>query len=333
MITKHIVVLPYDEQWKQDFLKIKAELTDALGQLIIRIEHVGSTSVPGLSAKPIIDIDVVIKDYSLFENVVSALGKIGYQHEGDLGIKGREAFKYSGKEHLRKHHLYVCPEDSPELKRHMAFRDYLRTHPDAVWEYSRIKEEGAARYPDDIERYIAHKSPFIERIYAELGLSTFHADERDRIKLVPMTADMYHSFFSEYENDPDILLPGQEYVHYEYSEEKAANYIQRQRDMKRIPLAIMCGDEIVGEIVIKSIEPRQCATLSIVLKNAQYKDRGIGTQAVRLAIQYVFNELDIPTLYADTVRTNSRSQHVLEKAGFTLIREDEDFKYYRIDRT
>lgn len=170
MITKHVVVLPYDEQWKHDFLQIKAELTNVLGQLAIEIEHVGSTSVQGLSAKPIIDIDVVIKDYSGLEDAISALGKIGYQHEGNLGIVGREAFKYDGKEHLRKHHLYVCPEDSPELKRHIEFRDYLKTHPDAVREYSRIKEEGAELYSDDIDRYIEHKSTFIEKIYEEIGI-------------------------------------------------------------------------------------------------------------------------------------------------------------------
>ncbi|MCR5005867.1 MAG: GrpB family protein [Clostridiales bacterium] len=170
MITKHVVVVPYDEQWKLDFLQIKAELSDALGQLAIGIEHVGSTSVQGLSAKPIIDIDVIIKDNTALENVVSALGEIGYRHEGNLGIVGREAFKYDGKEHLRKHHLYVCPKDSPELKRHIAFRDYLRTHPEAAREYSRIKEEGAKKYPDDIEKYIEYKAPFIERIYAEIGV-------------------------------------------------------------------------------------------------------------------------------------------------------------------
>ena len=170
MVTKHIVVLPYDEQWERAFLTIKAELADALGQMIIGIEHVGSTSVPGLSAKPIIDIDVVMKDRTVWEDVLSALREIGYQHEGDLGIAGREAFKYDGKEHLQKHHLYVCPEDSPELKRHIAFRDHLRDHPDAVREYSHIKEEGARRFPDDIERYIEYKTPFIEKIYAEIGI-------------------------------------------------------------------------------------------------------------------------------------------------------------------
>ena len=170
MVTKHVVVLPYDAQWRQDFLKIKDELIDALGQLAVSIEHVGSTSVQGLSAKPIIDVDVVIKDYSVLDRVIISLENIGYRYEGDLGIAGREAFKYDGKEHLRKHHLYVCPQDSAELHRHIAFRDYLRSHPEAAREYGRIKEEGARLYPFDIDGYIEYKSPFIEKIYANIGL-------------------------------------------------------------------------------------------------------------------------------------------------------------------
>ena len=168
MGTKHVIVLPYDEQWEQDFLRIKYELQDALGPLALAIEHIGSTSVHGLSAKPIIDIDVVIEDSSVLGSVIASLAKIGYRHEGNLGIVGREAFKYEGKDHLRRHHLYVCPRDSAELKRHIAFRDYLLTHPDAVKEYGRIKEEGARLYPYDIDNYIEYKSPFIEKIYAAI---------------------------------------------------------------------------------------------------------------------------------------------------------------------
>ena len=156
--------------------------------------------------------------------------------------------------------------------------------------------------------------------------------EPDRIKLIPMTAEMYRSYFTEYENDPDLFLPGQTYVPYEYSEENVRQYVQRQRDRNRIPLAILYDDEIVGEIILKNIEPHKCATMGIALRNAGYKDRGIGTQAERLAVQYVFDTLGIPTLYADTIRSNVRSQHVLEKAGFSFIREDNDFKYYRIDK-
>ena len=169
MTTRHIVVLPYDEKWQQAFLHIKSELEPALGQLAISIEHVGSTSVPGLAAKPIIDIDVVVRKTDL-EPAIKALAAIGYVHEGNGGIEGREMFKYSGKEHLMEHHLYVCPEDSRELKRHVLFRDYLRSHPDAVQSYSQIKKEAAELYPGDIDSYINHKGSVIEKIYKELGL-------------------------------------------------------------------------------------------------------------------------------------------------------------------
>ena len=165
MKTKHVVVLPYDEKWKQDFTSIKSELLQSLGDIAISVEHVGSTSVEGLAAKPIIDIDVVVKKEQI-NDAILALANIGYIHEGDLGIPGREAFKYFGKEHLQRHHLYVCADDSLELKRHLAFRDYLRTHPDAVDEYSKIKIKAANLYPDDIDKYMEYKAPVIEKIYS-----------------------------------------------------------------------------------------------------------------------------------------------------------------------
>ena len=170
MATRNIVVEPYNEAWKSDFEAIEKELAAALGDLALSIEHVGSTSVPGLSAKAIIDIDVVIEDRSKIPAVVEALATIGYIHDGDKGIPGREAFDYEGKEHLRNHHLYVCAQDADELKRHLSFRDYLSSHPEAVAEYSRIKLEGAKLYPHDIDSYIEHKAPFIQGIYKELGL-------------------------------------------------------------------------------------------------------------------------------------------------------------------
>ena len=169
MTTRNIIVLPYDEKWKQAFLDIKSELAAALGPLALSIEHVGSTSVPGLAAKPIIDIDVVVRKTNL-ESAIKALATIGYEHEGNGGIEGREMFKYSGKEHLMDHHLYVCPEDSRELKRHVLFRDYLLSHPDAVQAYSQIKKVAAELYPHDIDSYINHKGTVIEKIYKELGL-------------------------------------------------------------------------------------------------------------------------------------------------------------------
>ena len=171
MRTKTVTVREYDPQWVSDFEAIAGELRCILAEHTLAIHHVGSTSVPGMAAKPIIDLDVVIADYSVFPAVLEKLKSIGYFHEGDLGIPNREAFCYDGKFHLRKHHLYVCPADSPELRRHLIFRDFLRSHPEAAAEYSQIKRDAAVRYPDDIDSYIRHKTPCIEKLYAECGLS------------------------------------------------------------------------------------------------------------------------------------------------------------------
>jgi len=164
-------VLPYDSAWKAAFEEIRKEIEQAAGDLIVDIEHVGSTSVEGMSAKPCIDLDVVIPDHTVFDAVADRLKAIGYFHEGDLGIKGREAFRYSGKPHLMTHHLYVCPRDSRELHRHVTFRNFLKSHPEAVKQYSTVKETAARLFPDDIDRYMAYKAPCIQALYAQCGLT------------------------------------------------------------------------------------------------------------------------------------------------------------------
>ena len=169
-MARRVIVVPYNEQWKTDFETIRQYLFPTIKDIIISIEHIGSTSVEGLSAKPIIDIDVVIKDYCVFDAVVEKLASLGYTHEGNLGIEDREAFDYKGNTDLPKHHLYVCPEFSLELHRHIAFRDYLRNNNEAVQKYSKVKEEGARLFPDSIDDYISYKSPYIEEIYKKCGL-------------------------------------------------------------------------------------------------------------------------------------------------------------------
>lgn len=174
-MAKRVVVIPYNEQWKTDLETIKQHLLPAVKDTIISIKHIGSTYVERLAAKPIIDIDVIIKDYSVFETLVEKLASLGYIHEGNLGIKDREAFDYKGNADLPKHHLYVCPEFSAELHRHIVFRDYLRNNPEAVLKYSKVKEEGAKLFPYSIDDYIAYKSPCIEEIYRKCGLNKYKA--------------------------------------------------------------------------------------------------------------------------------------------------------------
>ena len=170
MRTDRVVVVPYDETWVFAFEKIKSEIEAVIGDMILGIEHVGSTSVKGMSAKPCIDVDVIIQDDSIFDEIAEKLGTIGYIHEGDLGIKDREAFKYTDKPHLMMHHLYVCPRYSEELRRHITFRDFLRHNTEAVKQYSFVKEEAARLFPNDIDQYIEYKTPCIEKLYAMCGL-------------------------------------------------------------------------------------------------------------------------------------------------------------------
>ena len=167
---REIVVVPYDPAWAAEFERVRAFVAPTLAGLALRVEHVGSTSVPGLWAKPILDIDCVIPSMADLPEVVRRLNPLGYRHKGDLGIPTRESFAYEGAMGFLAQHFYVCPADSPELKRHLALRDYLRAHTDARDEYSRIKREGARLYPHDIDAYIDHKGLFIRGIYAACGL-------------------------------------------------------------------------------------------------------------------------------------------------------------------
>lgn len=169
-----------------------------------------------------------------------------------------------------------------------------------------------------------------ERI--EIGKMKVCNKVNGEVYLLPMTAEMYHEYFREYQNDLDLYIDKNAYVDYVYDEEKVNQYIKRQVDLKRKNFAVMCGNEMVGELVFKNMEEHKSATLGIAMRNVKYKDKGYGTKAEILAIDYVFHELDIPTLYADSILSNTRSQHVLEKVGFQLTGEDGQFKYYRIDR-
>ena len=141
--TKNVMVVPYNPEWKNEFERIKSHLENTVGDMSVRIEHVGSTSVEELWAKPIIDIDIVIENRDDFEKVKNSLERIGYYHEGDLGIEGREAFGYDEKNEFMKHHLYVCHKDSQQLKNHIEFRNHLRQNKDDRDRYSEVKAKAA----------------------------------------------------------------------------------------------------------------------------------------------------------------------------------------------
>jgi GrpB-like predicted nucleotidyltransferase (UPF0157 family) len=159
-----VVVADYDPRWPARFAELRDRLAAAVGPLAVGIEHVGSTAVPGLAAKPIIDLDVVVATPGDLPAVAERLRPLGYRHEGDLGVPGRDAF--AAPPGSPPHHLYVCPLGSPALARHLALRDLLRADPEAAAAYADLKRTLAARFRHDRAAYTDAKTPFIDALLA-----------------------------------------------------------------------------------------------------------------------------------------------------------------------
>jgi len=161
-MAEPVIIVDYDPQWPGLFEELRAPVVAALGDLVVIVEHVGSTAVPGLAAKPIIDMDVVVPSVTDIPEAIARLATLGYVHRGDLGVPGREAFiSPDGKP---RHHLYLCAIGSDELCRHLSFRDYLLTHPKDARAYGALKKAAALRFADDRAAYTQAKSRFVEAI-------------------------------------------------------------------------------------------------------------------------------------------------------------------------
>ena len=154
-------VVEYDPEWPGQFARIRDRVTPALRAVEHRVEHVGSTAVPGLAAKPIIDIDVVVAEPDV-DRAVALLVTLGYRHVGDLGIAGREALLPPADEPY--HHLYVVAHGSAAFADHVDLRDYLVAHPAAAQRYARRKYELAHLLETDRDEYVRQKGDLVEEL-------------------------------------------------------------------------------------------------------------------------------------------------------------------------
>jgi len=176
---RHIIVVEYDPAWPATFDDLRARVMTVVGDLALTIEHMGSTSVPGLAAKPIIDMTVVLPSADDVSHAIERLATLGYVYRGDLGIEGREAFRSPVE--LPAHHLYVCPAGTLGLLNPLALRDYLRVHPEVARAYGDLKKTLAAKFPHDIDRYVGGKTDFIVSILREVGFATDQLEAIERM--------------------------------------------------------------------------------------------------------------------------------------------------------
>lgn len=162
-MSEAIIITPYDPQWAIQFQAERANITDAFGELNARIEHVGSTSVEGLAAKPIIDIAIIVESAEDALRAITPLVRLGYTCFGEAEIPGRV---YFDRREFEPCHIHLYVRGNPEIERHLNFRDYLRANPDAAQQYAELKFALAEKFRNDRPGYTEAKTEFIRNIEA-----------------------------------------------------------------------------------------------------------------------------------------------------------------------
>lgn len=180
-----VVVVDHDPNWAKLFETLRSGILPVVADLAISIEHVGSTAVPGLPAKPVIDMDVVVLDSNL-RVAIERLATLGYVHRGNLGIPHREAF--DAPPGSPRHHLYLCPSNSLALQNHLVVRDCLRADPLMRDEYGKLKRRLAEQHRDDIDAYVAAKTNFLLAILRDHGFTDDSLDDIQRANQRPSGA-------------------------------------------------------------------------------------------------------------------------------------------------
>ena len=151
----------YTPQWATLFETEKNRLQASLGPAALDIQHIGSTAVPGLEAKPILDIAIAVRDFEGARSLVPSIETLGYTYRGEVGIPRRHYFV---KGDPRTHHIHMLEQGSRQWAQLLAFRDSLREDLELAKEYARLKQDLAAQYPNDREAYLAGKADFITRV-------------------------------------------------------------------------------------------------------------------------------------------------------------------------
>ena len=174
-----VVVVDYDPRWPRQFEELRASVWPAVSDLALGIEHVGSTSVPGLAAKPILDVTIVLPSRHEVADAIRRLATLGSRHRGNLGIDDREAFDQP--DGRPAHNLYVCPQATIGIVNQLAVRDYLRAHPDVAAAYGVLKKRLATQFPHDIDNYVFGKTDFILDVLRQAGLTAEQLASIERV--------------------------------------------------------------------------------------------------------------------------------------------------------
>jgi len=163
---QHVFLVPHDPKWLDDFSIESSRVAVALGDVLSTIHHIGSTAISGICAKPIIDMLAVITDLGALDESERQMAALGYECLGELGIFGRRYFRKDDADGNRTHQIHAFQSGSPQIDRHLAFRDFMRGHSDCAKQYEALKLKLAEQHPTDISRYSEGKDDFIREMDA-----------------------------------------------------------------------------------------------------------------------------------------------------------------------
>lgn len=161
---KKVEVVPHDPRWRESFEAEAGQIAAALGESVVAVHHIGSTSIPDIYAKPIIDLLVEVRDIGEVDGRGAAMEALGYEVMGEFGMPGRRYFRKDGPGGTRTHHVHVFGAGSDEVERHLAFRDYMVAHPADARRYGELKRQLAEAHPDDADAYMDGKDGFIQEM-------------------------------------------------------------------------------------------------------------------------------------------------------------------------
>jgi GrpB-like predicted nucleotidyltransferase (UPF0157 family) len=153
-VTREVLVVPYNKEWPRMYQEEINRVFPVLQNEIVAMYHIGSTSIPGMWAKPIIDILLEVRAISKIDDYNEAMINLGYEPRGELGIPGRRYFSREEPEDVRTHHIHAFETGNIGIERHLAFRDYMIAHQKDAEKYADLKKQLAQQYPRDIDSYI-----------------------------------------------------------------------------------------------------------------------------------------------------------------------------------
>lgn len=265
MHTRKIEVVPYNPAWPQTFEEEAARIKQALGENCIAVHHIGSTAVPGLAAKPVIDMIPVVLDIMKVDQATQNMQSLGYEAKGEFGMLFRRFFvKNLGSQ---SYHIHVFEQENPEIERHLKFRDWMRVHEDDQNAYVSLKQELALKYPNDRKAYVFGKEAFIAGIDGKTGVTGLRIVQA----LTPREWEAARTFRQKTFFDK-IPMPDP--------------YTWTFDHIDHVHLVFYRGTNIIGYAHIQ-LWPHRRAALRIIVIDEQRRRQGLGGQFLSLCERWL----------------------------------------------